>query len=209
MGRRYVWIVSLLLGCPAAEEPGLGATESSGSSSSDDATPPLTTSDTLPPATTAPADGSTTAPLVDDTAESGASSSTGGRASSTGGSGSGSTSGDPSSTGPTTDCGNGVVEAGEECDGSDLDGSSCRSLGLPDGELACVEDSCVFDLRGCVRADACGDGRIQPGEQCDGADLQGFDCITLGLSDGTLSCDPVTCTFDTSNCNFGSSGTGG
>ncbi|HET6584192.1 MAG TPA: hypothetical protein VFG69_12105 [Nannocystaceae bacterium] len=46
----------------------------------------------------------------------------------------------------------------------------------------------------------CGDGAISPGEQCDGADLQNFDCMSLGLSGGTLSCDPMTCTFDTSMC---------
>lgn len=46
----------------------------------------------------------------------------------------------------------------------------------------------------------CGDGAISPGEQCDGDDLQNFDCMSLGLSGGTLSCDPMTCTFDTSMC---------
>jgi hypothetical protein len=47
------------------------------------------------------------------------------------------------------------------------------------------------------------------GEQCDGADLQGFDCSTLGLGSGTLACDPVTCTFDTSMCMSTSGGTSG
>ncbi len=55
----------------------------------------------------------------------------------------------------------------------------------------------------------CGDGVISAGEQCDGADLQGFDCSSLGLNGGTLSCDPVTCTFDTSMCASSTGGTGG
>lgn len=55
----------------------------------------------------------------------------------------------------------------------------------------------------------CGDGMISPGEQCDGSDLQGFDCSSLGLNGGTLSCDPVTCTFDTSMCMSTSGGTSG
>jgi hypothetical protein len=55
----------------------------------------------------------------------------------------------------------------------------------------------------------CGDGMISPGEQCDGSDLQGFDCNSLGLNGGTLSCDPVTCTFDTSMCMSTSGGTSG
>lgn len=49
----------------------------------------------------------------------------------------------------------------------------------------------------------CGNGAIDAGEQCDGADLQGFDCASLGLSGGTLACDPVMCTFDTSMCSAG------
>ncbi|MEM6995638.1 MAG: hypothetical protein AAF721_34320 [Myxococcota bacterium] len=56
----------------------------------------------------------------------------------------------------------------------------------------------------------CGDGVVSPGEQCDGADLQGFDCSSLGLAGGTLNCDAVTCTFDTSMCmSGGPGGTGG
>jgi len=46
----------------------------------------------------------------------------------------------------------------------------------------------------------CGNGVIDAGEQCDGADLQGFDCASLGLNRGMLACDPVMCTFDTSQC---------
>lgn len=55
----------------------------------------------------------------------------------------------------------------------------------------------------------CGDGMVSPGEQCDGVNLQGFDCSSLGLGSGTLACDPMTCTFDTSMCMGGGGGTGG
>lgn len=55
----------------------------------------------------------------------------------------------------------------------------------------------------------CGNGMVSPGEQCDGADLQGFDCNSLGLNGGSLSCDPVTCTFDTSMCGSSSGGSSG
>jgi hypothetical protein len=53
----------------------------------------------------------------------------------------------------------------------------------------------------------CGDGVVTPGEQCDGEDLQGFDCASLGLGGGTLACDPIMCSFDTSMCMSTSSGT--
>jgi hypothetical protein len=48
---------------------------------------------------------------------------------------------------------------------------------------------------------SCGNGVIDAGEQCDGFDLQGFDCQSLGLNSGTLACDAMMCTFDTSMCS--------
>jgi hypothetical protein len=56
----------------------------------------------------------------------------------------------------------------------------------------------------------CGNGKIDATEQCDGGNLNGFDCVSLGNAGGTLLCDPVTCTFDTSMCEGSSSdGTSG
>lgn len=56
----------------------------------------------------------------------------------------------------------------------------------------------------------CGNGEVDPNEQCDGANLNGFTCESLGNAGGTLGCDPVTCTFDTSMCmGNGSGGTSG
>jgi cysteine-rich repeat protein len=47
-------------------------------------------------------------------------------------------------------CGDGTVNdsGAEECDGSDLGGTTCDELGLPDGDLACG-GSCMFDTSGC------------------------------------------------------------
>jgi hypothetical protein len=47
----------------------------------------------------------------------------------------------------------------------------------------------------------CGNGRLDPGEQCDGSNLFGRDCATLGFTGGTLACRP-DCLFDTSHCTF-------
>jgi hypothetical protein len=55
----------------------------------------------------------------------------------------------------------------------------------------------------------CGNGVIDAGEQCDGANLQGFDCQSLGLNGGTLACDAMMCTFDTSMCSSTTGGTSG
>jgi hypothetical protein len=48
---------------------------------------------------------------------------------------------------------------------------------------------------------ACGNGLQEPGEDCDGADLAGLDCVALGggFAGGTLAC-AADCTFDASGC---------
>jgi hypothetical protein len=53
-------------------------------------------------------------------------------------------------------CGDGVIGAGEACDGMLLGGEDCLSLGFASGTLAC-DASCAFDTSGCVApaADCC------------------------------------------------------
>jgi hypothetical protein len=50
---------------------------------------------------------------------------------------------------------------------------------------------------------------IDPGESCDGSNLDGESCESLGEGTGTLGCDPVVCTFDTSMCSGNGSSTSG
>jgi len=45
----------------------------------------------------------------------------------------------------------------------------------------------------------CGNGFLEPGEQCDAANLNGATCVTQGFAYGTLQC-AASCTFDTSGC---------
>lgn len=45
-------------------------------------------------------------------------------------------------------CGNGKVEAPEQCDGSTPDGVTCEGLGYPPGEMACGS-TCTWDASGC------------------------------------------------------------
>ena len=47
----------------------------------------------------------------------------------------------------------------------------------------------------------CGNGIVETGEQCDGGNLGGQTCVTLGYSSGTLSCTSA-CAFDTSGCTI-------
>jgi hypothetical protein len=103
---------------------------------------------------------------------------------------------------PEPDCGNGVLDADEACDGMDLGAESCVTLGFDAGELVCTS-ACAFDDSGCeVSMGACGDGVIDAGEACDGSDLDGASCTSLGFAVGTLACTSA-CLYDTSDCSGG------
>ncbi|MCA9709372.1 MAG: hypothetical protein KDK70_26255 [Myxococcales bacterium] len=124
---------------------------------------------------------------------------------------SGSTSVDPDSTGSTTfdpdgtsstgidgQCGDGEVDAEEQCDGRDLGGEDCPSQGFDDGLLGCNPD-CTFDTTGCITR-TCGNDVIEGSEACDGADLAGEDCVSQGHDAGTLACLGNCSGFDLSGC---------
>jgi hypothetical protein len=92
-------------------------------------------------------------------------------------------------------CGNGLREAGEECDGFDVGGETCATKGYVGGVLSCRED-CTFDESGCA---TCGNGIREPGEVCDGSDLGGTSCAGAGCTGGTPSCT-ASCEIDLSSC---------
>lgn len=50
-------------------------------------------------------------------------------------------------------CGNGQLDSGEACDGSDLLGETCQGLGFESGTLSCG-DSCTLDTAGCTPPEA-------------------------------------------------------
>ena len=98
----------------------------------------------------------------------------------------------------TATCGDGMADGTEMCDGYDLGGKSCVSLGYDEGVLAC-SSTCTLDTSGCHTSSGCGDGVVQAGEACDGADLNGQTCSSLGYAGGVLMCHS-DCTLDTSSC---------
>jgi len=61
---------------------------------------------------------------------------------------------------------------------------------------------CVFVFPTLSAASVCGDGIIEPGETCDGMNWGNItNCSAFGeFQGGTLSCNPVTCLFNTSAC---------
>lgn len=103
-------------------------------------------------------------------------------------------------TAPNSVCGDNVKSATETCDGLDLGGQTCASLGLASGVLTCSQDCSYFDASSCGSAStpSCGDGHIDAFETCDGPDLGGQTCASLGFSSGTLTCN--------SNCKLNANG---
>ena len=86
---------------------------------------------------------------------------------------------DPCAPVPAT-CGNGVIEAGEQCDGADLAGEDCVSRGFFGGGVLRCNGDCTFDVRECFSDCALSphlcncDGRCTPKEAQGG---QCTDCL--------------------------------
>ncbi len=97
---------------------------------------------------------------------------------------------------PST-CGNGTLEGYEICDGADLDGRDCVSVGFSKGSLGCTS-SCELDTTSC--SSTCGDQMRTAGEPCDGPDVRSFECNDFGYDSGTVGCDPLCTRFDLSAC---------
>jgi len=101
-----------------------------------------------------------------------------------------------------SECGNGILEGIEQCDGSELNEMTCGDLnyGFSGGTLRCDPDTCTYDISDCEFPEDCGNGIVEPGEQCDGSDLSGRSCTGLGYAYGTLACSS-DCRYDTSECS--------
>lgn len=102
---------------------------------------------------------------------------------------------------PPGTCGDGAATGAESCDGADLGGATCESLGYSSGSLACTS-GCGYDVSGCVAyppPGSCTNGTIEPPESCDGTNLGGATCATLGYAGGSLGCTAF-CGYDVSSC---------
>lgn len=84
----------------------------------------------------------------------------------------------------------------EQCDGDNLSGESCDTLGYYSGSLSC-NSYCNFDTSLCEGR--CNDGIIQEEEVCDGTNLGTLTCEGLGYYGGTVACTH-DCQPETSDC---------
>jgi hypothetical protein len=50
----------------------------------------------------------------------------------------------------STDCGNGLIDAPESCDGANLDGKTCANFGSVDFTGLACSSNCEFDMTGCA-----------------------------------------------------------
>ncbi len=99
-------------------------------------------------------------------------------------------------------CGNGVLDTGEVCDGELLNGEDCQSQGFDSGTLACAPDCKSFDDSGCDgNGPVCGNEIVETGEVCDGTNFNGETCESQGFVAGILDCDPNCDSFDVSQCH--------
>ncbi|HTJ82818.1 MAG TPA: DUF4215 domain-containing protein, partial [Polyangiaceae bacterium] len=96
------------------------------------------------------------------------------------------TTGSMTSTAAGAMCGDGTLDPGEECDGSDLGGANCTDLGFTNPSGAKCTATCTLDYGDC--ASVCGNGNVEPDEECDdGNTSSAYDgcsgtCHLLGTS---------------------------
>lgn len=97
--------------------------------------------------------------------------------------------------------GDNLIFPGEECDGTEFPNNGlCAGLipGATGGTLTCHTNN-LLSFAQCTFPGTCGNGVVEPGEQCDGNNLNGVTCLTLGHTGGAISCGP-TCGVNTSQC---------
>lgn len=79
-------------------------------------------------------------------------------------------------TPPLPECGNGIIEAGEECDVGTLNGKTCITEGYTGGTLSCNPTTCQFDTSGCTSTPVylCNGTPFTPGRMLNAGQNNGY-----------------------------------
>jgi hypothetical protein len=102
--------------------------------------------------------------------------------------------GEPDTIPPPT-CGNDTTDAGETCDGADLNGYDCASLNprFISGTLDCRSDCLGYDISGCVEG-----GTVVPAMSCSQQDVQA--AIDAAADGDTVRVPEGECTWSSTDC---------
>jgi hypothetical protein len=91
--------------------------------------------------------------------------------------------------GPHPLCGNGKIDSGEDCDGTNLGGKTCKDFGFTGGTLVCKSTDCTFDTSGCTGGPGVcdNDGVCETGETYENCpnDCRGGGGITVTITSPT------------------------
>ncbi len=103
-------------------------------------------------------------------------------------------------------CGNGVIDAGEVCDGGLLGGATCGSeFGCSGGTLSCNSSCSGYDFSACTGCPAiCGNGTCESGEDCNtcAADCPSFTAGGASCGNGICEAgDGENCLNCAADCN--------
>jgi len=106
-------------------------------------------------------------------------------------------------------CGNNIIEGSEQCDGTNLNGKTCTSLGqgFSGGILSCIAagqaNQCMFNTAACTLP-VCGNGIKETGETCDDTNTNDGDgCSSLCQVENGWKCvgEPSRCLRTKSGLN--------
>ena len=100
-------------------------------------------------------------------------------------------------TPPSAQCGNGAIESGEQCDGTNLNGATCVSRGFSAGILTCHATTCQYVTSACTNADTT-NPTVALTAPTNGAILSGTTIITAIATDN-VGVQSVQFTVDGSN----------
>lgn len=109
-------------------------------------------------------------------------------------------------------CGDAIIQNpfGEVCDGLQVGGRTCTNEGFDTGgPVGCSPDCRSYDVSLC-RNYICGNNQREGTEVCDGSDVAGQSCTSMGqgFTGGTLQCASGCGGFDTSQCTTNLCGNG-